>query len=398
MDRNINLSRIEEHYLFSSIRQKIQKFQQDQPDVSIVDLSIGNTTQPLDGSVVHAFTQSINKLSNPKTYSGYGPELGLPMLREHIAHVLYQDNVSPKEVFISDGAKTDIFRLLSLFGPGKTVAIQDPSYPVYSDAAYLTGARKVIKLPCTKQTNFFPQIPSEESIDIFCLCSPNNPTGTVLTKEQLSTLVNYANNQGSIILFDAAYSAFISNSSLPKSIFEIPGARSCAIEVNSFSKSLGFSGVRLGWNVVPEQLTYANGYEIIRDWQRFLCTTFNGASLPVQEAAMAGLSLFPNIEALSHYQKNSAILSQALQKSGFLVHGGQHSLYLWVEIPNDIPDEDIFDFFLHQYHIAITPGIGFGECGKGYVRFSALGKREDILLACKRLNQSPVCASTVLSL
>ncbi|MBX6679793.1 aminotransferase class I/II-fold pyridoxal phosphate-dependent enzyme, partial [Chlamydia gallinacea] len=233
MDRNINLSRIEEHYLFSSIRQKIQKFQQYQPDVSIVDLSIGNTTQPLDGSVVHAFTQSINKLSNPKTYSGYGPELGLPMLREHIAHVLYQDNVSPKEVFISDGAKTDIFRLLSLFGPGKTVAIQDPSYPVYSDAAYLTGARKVIKLPCTKQTNFFPQIPSEESIDIFCLCSPNNPTGTVLTKEQLSTLVNYANNQGSIILFDAAYSAFISNSSLPKSIFEIPGARSCAIEVNS---------------------------------------------------------------------------------------------------------------------------------------------------------------------
>ncbi|AHK62952.1 LL-diaminopimelate aminotransferase [Chlamydia avium] len=397
MDRNTNFSRLEEHYLFSSIRQKIHAFQQHHPHASIIDLSIGNTTQPLHHSVIHAFTQSINKLGNPETYSGYGSELGLSPLREKIAHVIYHDSISPKEVFISDGAKTDIFRLLALFGPGKTLAIQDPSYPVYSDAAQLVGARKILRLPCTKQTHFFPQIPHGETIDVFCLCSPNNPTGTVLTKEQLRQLVNYANHQGSIIIFDAAYSAFISDPSLPRSIFEIPEARFCSIEVNSFSKSLGFSGVRLGWNVVPEQLTYANGFNVIHDWQRLLCTTFNGASLPVQEAAITGLSLFPDIEALSYYRQNSALLYESLQKAGLTVYGGQHAPYLWVEIPNGISDEDVFDFFLHQYHIAITPGIGFGSCGQGYMRFSALGKTEDILLACQRLSQSPICDRMVLS-
>lgn len=396
MDRNFHFSRIERQYLFSSIQEKICAFQQRYPEISVIDLSIGNTTQPLPRPVIHALTQAINKFGDPRTYSGYGPEFGLPMLRETISHVLYRDIVSPKEVFISDGAKTDIFRLFSLFGPGKTLAIQDPSYPVYSDAAYLAGARKVLRLPCTKHTEFFPQIP-EEPVDIFCLCSPNNPTGTVLTKEQLSELVRYANDQGSLILFDAAYSAFISDPTLPKSIFEIPGARSCAIEVNSFSKSLGFSGVRLGWNVVPEQLTYANGLRVIHDWERYLCTTFNGASLPIQEAAIAGISLFPHLEAIAYYRRNSSLLSYTLRQAGFTVYGGEHAPYLWVEAPKNISDEDVFDFFLHQYHIAITPGVGFGSCGKGYVRFSALGKTEDILLACERFSRSPVCDITVLS-
>ncbi|AAP05000.1 LL-diaminopimelate aminotransferase [Chlamydia caviae] len=390
MQRNNNFSKLETSYLFSSIRQKIRAFREAHPDVSIIDLSIGDTTQPLHTAVMDTFTKSVQKLGNPETYRGYGPELGLSTLREKLSEVFYQGKVSPEEIFISDGAKMDIFRLLSLFGPGKTIAVQDPSYPVYIDTALLAGAKKVIKLPCRKETDFFPVIPQGEEIDIFCLCSPNNPTGTVLTKEQLEELITYANSHGSIILFDAAYSAFISDPSLPKSIFEIPEARSCAIEINSFSKSLGFSGVRLGWNVVPKDLRYSNGLPIIDDWKRFLHTTFNGASLPVQEAAITGASLFPNLEAIAHYRHNSSLLREALQKAEFSVYGGEHAPYLWVEVPKILPDEDFFDFFLTQYHIAITPGKGFGACGKGYVRFSSLGKIEDIMAACQRLTLTSV--------
>ncbi|MEF9496559.1 MULTISPECIES: LL-diaminopimelate aminotransferase [Chlamydia] len=398
MRRNSNFSQLETNYLFSGIRQKIRTFREEFPEASIIDLSIGDTTQPLHTSVIDIFTKSVQKLGNPKTYRGYGPELGLPALREKLSEVFYNGKISPEEIFISDGAKMDIFRLLSLFGPEKTVAIQDPSYPAYIDTALLAGAKKIVKLPCTKATNFFPVIPQEEVIDIFCLCSPNNPTGTVLTKEQLKELIAYANSNRSIILFDAAYSAFISDPSLPKSIFEIPEARSCAIEINSFSKSLGFSGVRLGWNVVPKDLQYSDGLSVIRDWERFLYTTFNGASLPVQEAAVAGVSLFPNLETIAHYRHNSSLLREALKKAEFSVYGGEHAPYLWVEVPDIIPDEDFFDFFLHQYHIAITPGKGFGACGKGFVRFSSLGKTEDIVAACQRLTLTSVYDRMVLSL
>ncbi|WP_348663789.1 LL-diaminopimelate aminotransferase [Chlamydia vaughanii] len=398
MHRNSNFSKLETRYLFSNIRQKIHAFQEKHPEATIIDLSIGDTTQPLHAAVVSAFSQSIEKLGNSKTYRGYGSEFGLPTLREHLADVFYGNRVSPKEIFISDGAKTDIFRILSFFGPGKTLAIQNPSYPAYIDTAHITGAGKIVPLPCTEETDFAPSIPEEEEIDIFCLCSPNNPTGTVLTKEQLKKIIDYANAHGSLIIFDAAYSAFISDPSLPRSIFEVPGARSCAIEINSFSKSLGFAGVRLGWNVVPEDLQYDDGSSIIRDWERFLCTTFNGASLPAQEAALSGISLFPDLESVSRYRHNSTLLRDALLQAEFLVYGGQHAPYLWVKVPEILPDEDFFDFFLSQYHIAITPGMGFGSCGKGYVRFSSLGKTEDVLLACQRLNLTSVYDRTVLSL
>ncbi|EGK69025.1 L,L-diaminopimelate aminotransferase [Chlamydia abortus LLG] len=398
MRRNTNFSNLEANYLFSGIRQKIQAFRKQHPEASIIDLSIGDTSYPLHTSVIHTFTQSVEKLGNPKTYRGYGPELGLPALREKLSEVFYHGQVSPEEIFISEGAKMDIFRIFSLFGPGKTIAVQDPSYPVYIDTALLTGSRKIIKLPCTKETHFFPEIPQDEAIDIFCICSPNNPTGTVLNREQLKELVDYANAQGSIILFDAAYSTFISDPTLPTSIFDIPGARSCAIEVNSFSKSLGFAGVRLGWNVVPKDLQYNDGLPVIRDWERLLFTTFNGVCLPVQESAIAGVSLFPNLEAISHYRYNSSLLREALQKADFSVYGGEQAPYLWVEVPGHIPDEDVFDFFLHHYHIAITPGKGFGSCGKGYVRFSSLGKTEDIVAACQRLTLTSVYDTMVLSL
>lgn len=390
MLNNPNFFNLKTNYLFSHIHKKVQAFRSQYPQHSVIDLSIGNTTQPLDPSVVEAFQQSIQQLGCAKQYQGYGSEFGLVDLRKGIASVIYNDLISSQEVFISDGAKVDIFRLFSLFGPGKVVAVQDPSYPAYIDTAYLTGAHRVLKLSCTKEHNFFPQIPEAEKIDIFCICSPNNPTGTVLNHEQLQAIVDYACSHQSLILFDAAYSAFISDPSLPRSIFEIPRARSCAIEINSFSKSLGFTGVRLGWTIVPQELLYADGSPVFRNWERFLCTTFNGASLPAQQAALQGLSLFPKLPAIQYYQENSRLLKRSLQDSGFKVFGGEHAPYLWVEISH-IKDEDIFDFFLNEYHIATTPGSGFGECGKGFVRFSALGKREQVLDACQRLSTQSLC-------
>lgn len=382
MLRNSCFSNLKTNYLFSSIQKKVQRFRQQHPQAKILDLSIGNTSQPLDPSVVQAFTQSIQNLGCSEKYQGYGSEFGLPQLREQIANKLYHRYVSSEEIFVSDGAKVDIFRLLSLFGPGKTIAVQDPSYPAYMDAAYLTGAKKIVKLPCVKEHDFSPQIPESEQIDIFCICSPNNPTGTALNHQQLKQIIDYAHKHHSIILFDAAYSAFISDPSLPKSIFEIPGSRFCAIEINSFSKPLSFAGIRLGWTVVPEELSYRDGTPFIQDWKRFLCTTFNGASLPAQQAALQGLSLFPQPPSIQYYRENSLLLQQNLQQH-FSIFGGKHAPYLWVEVPH-LNDDQLFDYFLEQFHIAVTPGSGFGQCGKGFVRFSSLGKRDDILSACER--------------
>ncbi|EPP35336.1 LL-diaminopimelate aminotransferase [Chlamydia ibidis] len=389
MQRNAHFSVLKKNYLFSDLKQKIEKFRKDYPQATIIDLSIGNTTQPLHPSVISAFTSSVEQLGNPKTYHGYGPELGLPKLRENLASKLYSNQVDPEEIFISDGAKVDIFRLLTFFGPGKTLGVQNPSYPAYLDIACLTGAKKIVHLNCEESTDFFPVFP-KVPLDILCLCSPNNPTGITFTKEQLQNLVNYANTNGVIILFDAAYSAFISSPDLPKSIFEIPGARSCAIEINSFSKPLGFSGIRIGWTIVPKELSYNDGSSILSDWKRFLSTTFNGASLPAQEAAIAGISLFPNVESINYYRRNTHKLKEALQSGQMKVYGGEHAPYLWVKVPDIIPEEEIFDFFLYQYNIAVTPGSGFGSCGKGFARFSALGRAEDIALACERLQSSSI--------
>lgn len=389
MLRNPCFSDLQPNYLFSAIQTKIQQFKQQNPQKQVINLSIGNTTQPLDPSVVQAFTQSIESLGSSKKCQGYGSEFGLPLLREKLAETIYNHMISDQEIFISDGAKVDIFRLLSLFGPGKTIAVQDPSYPAYADAAYLTGAKKIVKLPCVKEHDFFPQIPQDEHIDIFCLCSPNNPTGTTMTHDQLLALVDYARTHRSIILFDAAYSAFISDPSLPRSIYEVPGSRFCAIEINSFSKPLSFAGIRLGWTVLPKELCYADNTPIMQDWKRFLCTTFNGASLPAQYAAIQGLSLFPRPASIQYYQTNSTLLKQHLQKHDFVVFGGEHAPYLWVEIPQ-VEDDLIFDFFLQNFQIAVTPGSGFGHYGKGFARFSSLGKREDIVTACERLDSIQV--------
>lgn len=394
MKRNPHFVSLTKNYLFADLQKRVAQFRLENPQHTVINLSIGDTTQPLNASVAEAFASSIARLSSPTTCRGYGPDFGLPALRQKLSEDFYRGFVDAKEIFISDGAKVDLFRLLSFFGPNQTVAIQDPSYPAYLDIARLTGAKEIIALPCLQENAFFPEFPEDTHIDILCLCSPNNPTGTVLNKDQLRAIVHYAIEHEILILFDAAYSTFISDPSLPKSIFEIPDARFCAIEINSFSKPLGFAGIRLGWTVIPQELTYADGHFVIQDWERFLSTTFNGASIPAQEAGVAGLSILPQLEAIHYYRENSDLLRKALLATGFEVFGGEHAPYLWVKpIQANISDRDLFDFFLREYHIAITPGIGFGRSGSGFVRFSSLGKREDILAACERLQMAPALQS-----
>lgn len=390
MKRNHNFASLATNYLFSDLQKRVAQFRLENPQHRVISLSIGDTTQPLDTSVAEAFSESIMRLSSPETYCGYGPDFGLPSLRQKLSKDFYHGCVDAEEIFISDGAKVDLFRLLSFFGPNQVIAVQDPSYPAYVDIARLTGAKEIVTLPCLQENDFFPVFPTNTHIDILCLCSPNNPTGTVLNTNQLRAIVHYAIEHDILILFDAAYSTFIADPSLPKSIFEIPDARFCAIEINSFSKPLGFAGVRLGWTVVPKELVYRDGLPVIRDWERFLSTTFNGASIPAQEAGIAGLSVLPKLEAVRYYRENSALLRNSLLEAGYQVFGGEHAPYLWVKPTMEtIADEDLFDFFLQEYHIAVTPGIGFGLCGSGFVRFSSLGKREDVLAACERLQMTP---------
>lgn len=387
MERNKYFMPLSSSYLFSCIQIKTAQFGRDYPDAELLDLSIGNTTLPLDSTVLTAFLRSVEELGNEETYRGYGPEFGAESLRAAIANDLYDSLVEPDEVFVSDGAKVDLFRLLACFGPGRIVAVQDPSYPAYIDSATLTGAKKIVKMACREANQFAPEIPRER-IDVLCICSPNNPTGTVLDTQQLQRIVDYANSNGSVIIFDASYSAFISDPSLPKSIFSIPGARFCAVEVNSFSKPLGFTGVRLGWTIVPKDLAYKDGSAVITDWRRFLSATFNGASIPAQRAALAGVSLFPYPESIAYYKENSDLLRDSLSQR-FSLYGGLHAPYLWVKVPH-VDDEHLFEFFLNEYHVAITPGYGFGEHGKGFVRFSAFAQRQTIEKACLRFSPIPV--------
>ncbi|WP_201456730.1 LL-diaminopimelate aminotransferase [Chlamydia sp. 17-3921] len=397
MERNPYFSNLSPHYFFSGINNKLRCFCKENPEIEIADLSVGNTSYPINSCISSAIENSIKKQSFFKSYQGYGPEAGLPILREKISTLIYKGIISSEEITITDGAKNDIFRLFSLFGPGKTLALQDPTYPAYLDIARLTGIKKIITLPSTKETQFIPELPKNHAIDILCLCFPNNPTGVMATHEELQAFVDYAQVHNAVILFDAAYSTFITDPQLPKSIFEIPGAKSCAIEVGSFSKPLGFTGMRLGWSVVPKELCYNDGQPILPDWQRLVSTVFNGASLPIQEGGYVGLDFFSSSEAISHYQRQSLQLCKALSKAGFHIYGGKHAPYIWVEIPKGISDDEVFDFFLNQYHIAVTPGYAFGNYGKGFIRLSALAKPQDIAKACQQLTLTSFSANMVLS-
>ena len=398
--RNKNLAKLQAGYLFPEINRRKNALLEKNPDAKIISLGIGNTTEPLTKHIVEGLKNAAIGLGTKEGYSGYGDEQGMTELRKKIADKLYNNIVEPEEVFISDGAKCDVGRLQLLFGSEAIIAVQDPAYPVYVDGSVIIGATdeynkekeqfdNIVYMACKPENNFFPDLSNVPRTDIIYFCSPNNPTGAIATKEQLKQLVDFAKKNKSIILYDAAYSEYIRDKNLPKTIFEIEGAREVAIEINSFSKSVGFTGVRLGWTVVPKELKYEDGALVINDWNRIMTTVFNGASNIVQKGGLAVLDdegLKEMKETVNFYMENTGIIKKALDKIGIENYGGINAPYIWASFPNK-KSWDVFEEILEKCHVVTTPGSGFGPAGEGFIRFSAFGHREDILEAVERLKE-----------
>ena len=405
IQRNPYIANLKAGYLFPEIAKRCRAYSAAHPNAKIISLGVGNTTEPIPPHINAGLVEGARKLGTVEGYSGYMDE-GLLELREKISAVYYGNNFSANEIFISDGAKCDIGRLQIMFGAGKQVAVQDPSYPVYVDGTVLTGSaggsvqvassagagfayEGIMYLPCTAENNFFPGLSRIPSNCLIYFCSPNNPTGVTANKEQLASLVETANKKGCIIIFDAAYNAYIRDPNLPKSIFEIEGARECAIEVNSFSKSAGFTGIRLSWTVVPKELVYFSGERILADWNRVCSTIFNGASNIAQAGGIAALDSEGQAEIRSltdFYLGNAQLILNALQKLDIQCYGGDNSPYIWAHFPRR-DSWEVFSEILKQCQIVTTPGEGFGPAGDCYIRFSAFGRRSAVEEACTRLEK-----------
>lgn len=374
-------------YLFLEVQMRKRQFLAKNPHVSLISLGIGDTTEPLPLNITSAFIEISEKLGTPNGYIGYGPEQGINLLRQKIGETIYGSRIDPQEIFISDGAKCDIGRLQTLFGGEIAVAIQDPAYPVYIDGSIIQGVDRIHTMMCCPENQFFPDLRKLPPVDLIYFCSPNNPTGAVYTHAQLEKLVAFAKKHRSLIVFDTAYAAYIRDPGLPKSIFEINGAKDVAIEVGSFSKLAGFTGVRLGWTVIPETLRYEDGTSIKTDWNRITTTLFNGASVLAQYGGLAALENegLAQIRRLTDfYLENACLMKEALMQRGYEVFGGDNAPYLWVRFPGQ-NSWDIFQKMLEKAHLITTPGSGFGEGGKEFLRLSAYGKRADILQAIERL-------------
>ena len=397
MRRNPCLVNIKAGYLFPEIAKRRREFAAAHPEAKIISLGVGNTTEPILPHINAGLTEGARRLGTVEGYSGYQDE-GLLELREKIAAVFYAGKFTADEIFISDGSKCDIGRLQLLFGSKAQVAVQDPSYPVYVDGSVLTGAAGgwegsgytgIVYLPCTMENNFFPNLDLIPHNSLIYFCSPNNPTGATANREQLAALVKTALKKNSIIIFDAAYSEYIRDPALPKSVFEIDGARECAIEVNSFSKSAGFTGVRLGWSVVPSALKYESGESVNADWHRICATVFNGASNIAQAGGLAALDSEgqKEIRALTDfYLGNAQLIRGVLQKAGIGCTGGDNSPYIWARFPGR-DSWEVFSEILEKCQVITTPGAGFGPAGAGFIRFSAFGHRADVQEACQRLSK-----------
>lgn len=390
---NRNYDKLSGGYLFSEIARRTKAFQEKHSSVSLLRLGIGNTTQALTPTIIKGLQTGITKLADPKTYTGYGDEQGDIRLRSAFVDWYKKRgvNFTTSEVFISDGAKPDTANIQSIFGENNVVAISDPAYPVYVDTAII-GGRKVVYMPCTQENGFVPSLP-KGIVDIIYICSPNNPTGAVATKKQLQEFVDYAKKHKAVIIFDAAYSEYITDPDLPKSIYEIEGATTCAIEISSFSKWAGFTGVRLGWTVVPMDLVVEGSKpgKVNSLWNRRQITMFNGASNVVQEGGLTVLSAKGQKESkelIGYYMKNAAIIKNGLLKMGLTVYGGENAPYLWLKTPNSLSSWDFFDKLLNETHVVGTPGSGFGPCGEGYFRLSSFGNREQIEKAVKSIQEN----------
>lgn len=396
--RNQNFEKLQAGYLFPEIGRRRNEYIRKNPKAQVISLGVGDTTMPIPAHICEGLTVGASKLGTRDGYSGYGAEQGMSAIREKISSVLYKGSVSPSEVFVSDGAKCDISRLQQVFGPNVSVAVQDPSYPVYVDTAVIqgqTGAynentsqfKGIAYMRCDASNAFFPDLNTVPRTDIIFFCSPNNPTGAAATHQQLKELVQFAKKNGSIIVFDAAYAPFINDPSVPTSIFEIEGAREVAIEVNSFSKYAGFTGVRLGWVVVPNELKFADGTPVRDDFNRVMTTCFNGASNISQHGGLACLDDVGRKEIQSlidYYLGNASLLRKTMTELGFDVYGGTDAPYIWVQFPGK-KSWDVFAEILESAQVVTVPGAGFGPGGEGYVRLSAFAPREACEEACKRL-------------
>lgn len=407
------MARINDHYcklkagyLFPEIGRRVTKFCVDNPSAAVIRLGIGDVTEPLAPAVVEAWHKGVDEMSIRSTFRGYGPEQGYEFLREAIAANDYRARgaeVSSDEIFISDGSKCDTGNILEIFGTDNKVAISDPVYPVYADTNVMagrTGAADesgrfagLVYMPATAANHFVPALPREH-VDLIYLCFPNNPTGAVARREELAQWVDYARANQAVILYDAAYEAFITDPQIPHSIYELPGAREVAIEFRSFSKTAGFTGVRCAFTVIPKSLTgtTASGEKMALHalWNRRHSTKFNGVSYPVQRAAEAVYSAAgkPQVRALvEFYLANARLIREGLEQAGLSVYGGVNAPYVWLKTPGNESSWDFFDRLLKQAHVVGTPGSGFGASGEGYFRLSAFNSRENVEAAVARLRK-----------
>lgn len=402
---NENFLKLSSNYLFADIARKVQLFQAHHPGQSVISLGIGDVTQPLPPACIEAMQKAVSEMGNRTTFHGYGPEQGYDFLRKAILQNDYEARgvqLELNEIFISDGAKSDCGNLGDILGIQNTVAITDPVYPVYIDSNVMSGRAgtwehgrwsQITYLPCNQANGFIPALPSQP-VDLIYLCYPNNPTGTVLGKEALQKWVDYALANQSLILYDAAYEAYIQDASIPHSIYELEGAKQCAIELRSFSKTAGFTGVRCGYTVVPQELTVAvrTGEKVKLNtlWNRRQCTKFNGTSYITQRGAEA--IYLPDgkqqvKEIINYYMSNARAMKDALLNMGYNVTGGENAPYLWVKTPDNLSSWQFFDYLLNQAHVIVTPGVGFGPSGEGYVRLTAFGKQEDCSIAIQRIRE-----------
>lgn len=392
---NPNFLRLAGGYLFPEITRRARLWQERHPDARVLWLSIGNTTEALSPVVADAMKRKVDLLRDRRTYTGYGDEQGDNALREGLA-AYYRRQwgvfLDPSEFFVSDGAKSDAANLQELFGPDDIVAVQDPAYPVYVDSNVVGGRsgewagtsyRRFVYLESTAGNGFIP-VPPDGHVDVVYLCFPNNPTGAMATKGQLRAFVDYCIREKAVLVYDASYCEYITESGYPHSIYEVEGATGCAIEINSFSKFAGFTGVRLGWTIVPKAIDIGGPGLLNKLWNRRQCTFFNGASNISQAGGLAALSgegWRQCRELVGYYLENARVIRKGLASIGLTCHGGVNSPYVWVRAPLDMTSWDFFDLLLEKAHVVVTPGSGFGPAGEHYVRVSAYGHREDVVEA-----------------
>ena len=397
---NRNYLKLPGSYLFSTIGKKVREYSAAHPEAKIIRLGIGDVTQPLAPAVITALHDAVEEMGKAETFRGYAPDLGYDFLRKAIAEKDYLSRgceISPDEIFVSDGAKCDCGNIQEIFGTENTIAVCDPVYPVYVDSNVMAGRtgeydsetgrfRNVIYLPCTADNDFAPELP-EEVPDLIYLCFPNNPTGAVITKDKLQRWVDYANEHGSVILYDAAYEAYISERNVPHSIYECENAKTCAIEFRSFSKTAGFTGLRLGFTVVPKELT-VEGISLHSLWARRHGTKYNGAPYIVQKAGEAVYSEEGQLQVrsqIAYYMENAKIIAEGLKEAGYEASGGINAPYIWLRTPGGMTSWEFFDHLLNNAHVVGTPGSGFGPHGEHFFRLTAFGSRESTVEAMERI-------------